>query len=257
MGSIREPDIPHGSVFARPGSRNLHQTSPGTTRFIDTEGTEMIDALRSYFQLAEGMAESAVARARDAATTLVAQGLETRAEDLGSQVTVIAEDLIEQGRTNREVMLGIVRTEVDRAVGRMGFVREEELAAVRKHVQRLEQELMAQTGRATALATTAASTAAGKAAEAGSAVRDAAVKAVAATGITGDSGQDSGRDSGQSAASSATGPAPTAAAAPVKTPAVKKAAAKKAPAKKTARKAPVKKAAAKKAPAEKTAKADE
>lgn len=193
----------------------------------------MIDALRSYLQLAEGMAESAVARARDAATTLVAQGLETRAEDLGSQVTVIAEDLIEQGRTNREVMIGIVRTEVDRAVGRMGFVREEELAAVRKHVQRLEQELMSQTGRATALATTAASTAAGKAAEAGSAVRDAAVKAVAATGITGDSAQNVVPETAR----------PATAAAP-------------APAKRTAKKA-ARKTAVKKAPAAKTTKADE
>ncbi|MDP3972119.1 MAG: hypothetical protein Q8P61_04310, partial [Candidatus Nanopelagicales bacterium] len=123
------------------------------TEIVEQEGTEMIDALRSYLELAEGMAESAVARARDTATALITQSLETRAEDLGNQVTVIAEDLIEQSRTNREVMIGIVRTEVDRAVGRMGFVREEELAAVRKHVQRLEQELLSRTGMAAGLAT--------------------------------------------------------------------------------------------------------
>jgi hypothetical protein len=34
-----------------------------------------------------------------------------------------------------------VRTEVDRAAGRLGFVREEELAAVRRHVSRLEGQL--------------------------------------------------------------------------------------------------------------------
>ena len=44
-------------------------------------------------------------------------------------------------RTNRDLLTGLVRTEVDRAVGRMGFVREEELAAVRKHVQRLARRV--------------------------------------------------------------------------------------------------------------------
>lgn len=135
----------------------------------------MIEAIRSYVQLAAGIVEASAARAKDAATSVVAQGLETRAEDIGSHVTVIAEDLIEQGRTNREVVIGIVRTEVDRAVGRMGFVREEELAAVRKHVQRLEQELMDRTGQAASLASSAVSTAT----SAGSAMRGAAAKAAA------------------------------------------------------------------------------
>jgi cell division protein FtsB len=35
----------------------------------------------------------------------------------------------------------MIRTEVDKAVGRMGFVREDELAALRRHVQRLEGEI--------------------------------------------------------------------------------------------------------------------
>ena len=56
----------------------------------------------------------------------------TRApEQMAGQLALIAEDLMEQSRTNRELVVGLVRTEVDRAVGRVGFVREEELAAVR------------------------------------------------------------------------------------------------------------------------------
>jgi hypothetical protein len=35
----------------------------------------------------------------------------------------------------------MIRSEVDKAVGRMGFVREDELAALRRHVQRLELEV--------------------------------------------------------------------------------------------------------------------
>jgi hypothetical protein len=39
------------------------------------------------------------------------------------------------------MLTGMIRAEVDRAVGRMGFVREDELAALRRHVQRLEKQL--------------------------------------------------------------------------------------------------------------------
>jgi nucleoid-associated protein YgaU len=39
------------------------------------------------------------------------------------------------------MLVGLIRTEVDRAAGRLGFVREEELAAVRRHVARLETQL--------------------------------------------------------------------------------------------------------------------
>lgn len=41
------------------------------------------------------------------------------------------------------MLIGLIRTEVDRTVGRMGFVREDELAALRRQVQRLEEELRA------------------------------------------------------------------------------------------------------------------
>ena len=70
-----------------------------------------------------------------------------------------AEDLVEQSRTNTDIIVGLVKTEVDRAVGRMGFVREEELAAVRRHVQRLEAQLGSRSGRAVGAAGTAVSAA--------------------------------------------------------------------------------------------------
>lgn len=93
-------------------------------------------------QLAAGLLESTTEKAKDTATSLVSQASEVKGPDaMTQQVQGIAEDLIEQSRTNRELMVGLVRTEVERAVGRMGFVREEELAAVRKHVERLERQL--------------------------------------------------------------------------------------------------------------------
>jgi hypothetical protein len=58
-----------------------------------------------------------------------------------TQVQGLADDLLETSKQNRELLTGLVRTEVDRAAGRLGFVREEELAAVRRHVSRLEGQL--------------------------------------------------------------------------------------------------------------------
>ena len=58
-----------------------------------------------------------------------------------NQVQELADDLVATSRNNRELLVAMIRSEVDRAVGRMGFVREDELAALRRHVQRLEKQL--------------------------------------------------------------------------------------------------------------------
>ena len=50
----------------------------------------------------------------------------------------IADDLLVTSQQNREALMEMIRTEVDRAVGRLGFVREDELAALRARVERLE-----------------------------------------------------------------------------------------------------------------------
>ena len=196
----------------------------------------MIDALRSYLQLASGLAEVSAAKAKEAAASLAAQGPDTPSpEALTIGLQTIAEDLVEQSKTNTDILVGLVKTEVDRAVGRMGFVREEELAAVRRHVQRLEAQLGNRSGQAVGAA--------------GSAVNAATVgaKSAAATAKT-----------AANAAASAARTAPKIAAkagssAPEVAPVTPKATARKAPAKKaTAKKAPAKKATAKKAPAKKT-----
>lgn len=103
----------------------------------------MIDAIKGYVQLATGLTEVTARKAYEAASGLVAAlpDLRHTGSETAKQVQDLADDLVEQSRTNREMVVGLVRTEVDRAVGRMGFVREEELAAVRRHVARLEAEL--------------------------------------------------------------------------------------------------------------------
>ncbi len=108
----------------------------------------MLDDLRSYLQMASGLTEATAAKARDAVTGLLAHGvtLGSRAipdAQVVGQVQDLADDLVSTSRANREALTAMIRAEVDKAVARMGFVREEELAAVRRHVQRLEAEIEA------------------------------------------------------------------------------------------------------------------
>lgn len=106
----------------------------------------ILDDLRSYLQMASGLTEATTGKAREIVSDLMAQGLSLTAKavpapEMMGQVQELAEDLVSTSRENREALLGLIRAEVDRAVGRMGFVREDELAALRRHVQRLEQQL--------------------------------------------------------------------------------------------------------------------
>lgn len=106
----------------------------------------MLDDLRTYLQLASGVTEATASKARDAVSGLLQHGLSLTAKvgsgpEVVSQVQDLADDLVATSKSNREALIGLIRAEVDRAVGRMGFVREDELSALRRHVQRLEQQI--------------------------------------------------------------------------------------------------------------------
>ena len=100
----------------------------------------VMDALKGYVQLATGLTEVTAAKARDAASALVNQGMQWtgKSSDAMESVQDIADDLLVTSQQNREALMEMIRTEVDRAVGRLGFVREDELAALRARVERLE-----------------------------------------------------------------------------------------------------------------------
>jgi hypothetical protein len=220
-----------------------------------------LDAFKSYLFMASGIAEAGLAKAREVAEDVMNNGLSSGVkapEQFAEQFQLIAEDLIDQSRTNRELVVGLVRTEVERAVGRIGFVREEELAAVRAHVDRLEVQLRdaaAKVGDIPAIA--GVTEMVGQAAE-DAAQMAAAVTAEAKAAMTlGESIAE--RDLGKPHHETPEHDRP-AKVTVVRVPAgaakkttAKKTAAKKAPAKKTAaKKAPAKKTTATKAPAKKT-----
>ena len=72
--------------------------------------------------------------------------------DVAKQVQGLAEDLLATARTNRDLLIGLIRTEVERTVNRMGLVGADELNAMARVVERLQSQLdaaIAFGGRAT------------------------------------------------------------------------------------------------------------
>ncbi len=107
------------------------------------------DALRGYVQLANGLTEVTRQRALQVAKQLVDQGgdaVEQAVSSVGAasvarQAQTLAEDLLATSRTNRDLLVGLIRTEVERAVARLGLVGADELAAMIRVVGRLQNQL--------------------------------------------------------------------------------------------------------------------
>jgi polyhydroxyalkanoate synthesis regulator phasin len=124
------------------------------------------DALKSYLALASGLTDITRQRAVGAAKALVAQG-----EATAEQVTALAEDLLQQSRSNRAAVVALVKYEVDRGLGRVGLASGDEVAELSKRVRELEAQLRERGGPARSSAQPVART---------SAVKKAAVKKAAA-----------------------------------------------------------------------------
>ena len=185
------------------------------------------DALRGYVQLANGLTDVTRQRALQTAKQLLEHGGDvvdiavSTATSVGftRQAQSLADDLLATSRTNRDLLIGLVRTEVERVVARLGLVGADELAAMTRVVERLQSQL------------------------------DAAIA------FGGDLIQPPGHRSSRPSARPGQGEASASAdTAEPGEPVARKVSAKKVPAKKApAKKAPAKRTAGKKAPAKKTA----
>jgi hypothetical protein len=169
----------------------------------------VMDALRGYLQLANGLTDVTRQRALAAAKALAASGTEVLTDasavpaTVSRQVQALADDLLATSRSNRDLLVGLVRSEVERTVGVLGLASGDDMESVAVHVRRIERR-----------------------------VDDIDARLRAAVGLTGSAAAE-----------------PAAKKAPAKKAPAKKAPAKKAPAKKApARKAPAKAANAEKSP---------
>lgn len=107
------------------------------------QGLPNLGPLKNYVELASGLTEVTANKAKDAVMSLIAQGMALGAKqpaDVAASVQQAADDLMAMSKSNRDMLIDMIRTEVDRAVGRMGFIREDELAALRARVEKLEKQ---------------------------------------------------------------------------------------------------------------------
>ena len=107
----------------------------------------VLEGLRGYLQIASGLTDVTRQRATGVAQSLLSQGAGLGAGlpgglpsvgDLREQVAGVAEDLLATSKANREMLLGLVRGEVERQVTKLGLVSASELEAATKRAQRLE-----------------------------------------------------------------------------------------------------------------------
>ena len=99
----------------------------------------MIDTLRTYVTLVTGVTEATASKAREVATALLDQGMGFARVTGADSVQALADDVLSASEANRAKLVELIRSEIDRAAARMGFVREDELAALRARVVALEQ----------------------------------------------------------------------------------------------------------------------
>lgn len=108
------------------------------------QGLPNLGPLKNYVELATGLTEVTANKAKEAAMALIAQGMSLGSKqpaDVAATVQQAADDLVALSKTNRDMLIDLIRGEVDKAVGRMGFVREDELAALRSRVEKLEKQV--------------------------------------------------------------------------------------------------------------------
>ncbi len=102
------------------------------------------EALRGYMAVASGLGELTRQRAVAAARTLLAQGEATAGlvvDPVRDQVQGLADELMATGRANRDLLVGLVRVEVERRVAALGLATGEQVAELADRVARLERQL--------------------------------------------------------------------------------------------------------------------
>jgi polyhydroxyalkanoate synthesis regulator phasin len=101
----------------------------------------VLDGLRGYIQLANGLTDVTRERARAAARALVAQGGAVVPTSVQAQVSTVTEDLLATSKANRNLLVNLVRGEVERSVARMGLVSTKDMAAAERRATGLERRV--------------------------------------------------------------------------------------------------------------------
>jgi hypothetical protein len=105
----------------------------------------VLDGLRGYLQLANGLTdvtrERALATARALATQGAAGVTAVVPAPVGTQVSSLAEDLLAASKANRALLLHLIQAEIERSVARLGLVSAHELDAAARRAKGLERRV--------------------------------------------------------------------------------------------------------------------
>jgi len=96
----------------------------------------MADAWRSYLEMAYGLTKTSRKKAEKAVRDLMGKSNAKAGELQG-----MAEDLMASADANRDALTKLIRTELDRALSRVGLVKAEEVAALHKRIDELEAKV--------------------------------------------------------------------------------------------------------------------
>ncbi len=102
----------------------------------------MSDGFRDYLNLVTGITEATTVKAKSVAAELLNSGVEWGSKG-HTTVSELADDLVTTGRDNREALVALIHLEFEKMVARVGFVTEDEVAALRRRVADLEAQLTA------------------------------------------------------------------------------------------------------------------
>ncbi|HEX6681485.1 MAG TPA: hypothetical protein VF062_01725, partial [Candidatus Limnocylindrales bacterium] len=98
------------------------------------------DALKAYLELALGLTEASRKKAEKAVKKM-AKELVGKGNATASQIQTAVEDLVATSASNREAVTRLVRVEMDRAMGRIGFATSEEVATLQARLDAMERQL--------------------------------------------------------------------------------------------------------------------
>jgi polyhydroxyalkanoate synthesis regulator phasin len=95
------------------------------------------EAWRAYLELALGVTDQSRKKATKAVKQLLGKGGATT-----EQLQGLADELLRTGSANRDALVKLVRTELDRALSRLGLATADEVAELNARVRQLEMELV-------------------------------------------------------------------------------------------------------------------
>jgi hypothetical protein len=102
----------------------------------------VVEAVQNYVNMVNGLSRMTRDRALATAKALLAHaGLEDVANDASERVSKLAEEIMVASRANRELVENLVAAEVEKAAARWGFVRTEDVNALREEIADLRLSL--------------------------------------------------------------------------------------------------------------------